>query len=310
MAGSASEISSVRVGQRIGGRRSRARRRLWTNYLYLVPVFLLSVGLISYAIGYTIYTSLLDWNGISRIRPFVGLDNYAAILRDPVFHRALRNTAIFGVLAIFVQMALGLTMAILLKSSVRWKAVYKVIFFLPVVLAPAVVAYVFRHLYEANDGELNRLLEVVGLGGLRQAWLADPDTALYAVTAINVWQWTSFSFVLYFAGLSLIDDDLYEAARLDGANFGQLIRHMTIPLLRFTHISLIILGVIGALKTFDIVFLTTGGGPARATEFLSTYIFQRAIQEFDASYSAALSVVLTTLAVVATAIQLRVFRDR
>lgn len=310
MVRSATEIASWELGQRVTGRRSRAWGHAWTNYLYLVPVFLLSFALISYAIGYTIYTSLLDWNGISRIRPFVGLDNYTAILRDPIFHRALRNTAVFGVLAILIQMALGLTMAILLKSNVRWKAMYKVIFFLPVVLAPAVVAYVFRHLYEPNDGELNRLLGWVGVGGLRHAWLADPDTALYAVTAINIWQWTSFSFVLYFAGLSLIDDDLYEAARLDGANFGQLIRHMTIPLLRFTHISLIILGVIGALKTFDIIFLTTGGGPARATEFLSTYIFQRAIQQFDASYSAALSVVLMILAVIATAIQLRVFRER
>ena len=310
MVRSATEIASWELGQRLAGRRSRVWGHAWTNYLYLVPVFLISFALISYAIGYTIYTSLLDWNGISRIRPFVGLDNYTAILRDPIFHQALRNTAVFGVLAIFIQMALGLTMAILLKSNVRWKAVYKVIFFLPVVLAPAVVAYVFRHLYEPNDGELNRMLGWVGVGGLRHAWLADPDTALYAVTAINIWQWTSFSFVLYFAGLSLIDDDLYEAARLDGANFGQLIRHMTIPLLRFTHISLIILGVIGALKTFDIIFLTTGGGPARATEFLSTYIFQRAIQQFDASYSAALSVVLMILAVIATAIQLRVFRER
>jgi raffinose/stachyose/melibiose transport system permease protein len=310
MARSASEVAALGLREERAARRSRAWTRSWTNYLYLVPLFLLTVGLLYYAIAYTVYTSLLDWNGISRTRPFAGLDNFAAILRDPVFYRALRNTAIFGVLAISIQMAVGLTMAILLKSNVRWKAAYKVIFFLPVVLAPAVVAYVFRHLYEANDGELNRLLEAVGAGGLTRAWLADPDTALFAVTVVNIWQWTSFSFVLYFAGLSLINDDLYEAARLDGANFLQLVLHITVPLLRFTHISLVVLGAIGALKTFDIIFLTTGGGPGRSTEFLSTYIFERAIQEFDASYSAALSVVLIVIAVTVTAVQLRILRDR
>jgi raffinose/stachyose/melibiose transport system permease protein len=310
MARSAGEIAALGRGQERAARRTRAWTGAWTNYLYVVPLFLLTVGLLYYAIAYTIYTSLLDWNGISRTRPFAGLDNFRAILRDDVFYRALRNTVIFGVLAISIQMVIGLTMAILLKSNVRWKAVYKVVFFLPVVLSPAVIAYVFRHIYEAREGALNRLLEAVGAGGLTQAWLADPDTALYAVTVVNIWQWTSFSFVLYFAGLSLIDDDLYEAARLDGANFLQLILHITVPMLRFTHISLVILGAIGALKTFDIIFLTTGGGPGRSTEFLSTYIFEQAIQEFDASYSAALSVVLILIAVTVTAIQLRIYRDR
>jgi raffinose/stachyose/melibiose transport system permease protein len=184
-----------------------------------------------------------------------------------------------------------------------------VIFFLPVVISPAVTAYVFRRIFNANDGELNLILGAVGLGALQQAWLADPKIALYALAAVNIWQWTGLSFLMYYAGLTLIEESFYEAARMDGANFFQLIWHITVPLVRPTSFALLILGVIGALKTFDIVFLVTGGGPGRSTEFLSTYIYKKAIQEFNAGYASALSVVMLLVALLLTVIQLRAYRD-
>ncbi len=289
--------------------RRRPRRWMWANYLYLVPIFLLVGGLIYYGVGYTFYVSVLDWNGIGANRTFVGLKHYLAIARDPIFFTTLKNSVIFGALAIFIQMALGLGLAIMLYSQVRFKALYKVIFFLPVVIASSVTAYVFRRIFDANNGELNQILSVVGLGFLEQAWLADPRIALYALAAVNIWQWTGLSFIMYYAGLTLIDDSFYEAARIDGANFFQIIYHITVPLLRPTHFSLLILGVIGALKTFDIVFLVTGGGPGRATEFLSTYIYKKAILEFNAGYASALSVVMLLVALLLTVIQLRAYRD-
>ena len=184
------------------------------------------------------------------------------------------------------------------------KTVYKVIFFLPVVTAPAISAFVFRRIYSA-DGELNQVLSALGLGDLTQVWLADPKLALYSVAAINIWHWTGFSFLLYFAALTLIDRSVYEAALIDGANFFQMLRHITLPLLKPTHFTLITLGVIGSLKTFDVVYLTTGGGPGRATELMATYIFKKSIVEFDVGYASALSIVLLVLAVTITVVQQR-----
>ena len=292
-----------------GTQTSSARvNRNWLNYLYLVPIVAFVGGLIYYAIYYTAKVSLFDWNGISPERTFIGLENYWDIVRDPVFHKILLNTVVFAALTIFIQMALGLLIAVLLKFSVILKTFYKIIFFLPVVTAPAISSFVFRRIYSA-DGELNQALSAIGLGGLTQVWLADPKFALLSVAAINIWHWTGFSFLLYFAALTMIDRSIYEAALLDGASFFQMLRYVTLPLLKATHITLIILGVIGALKTFDVVYLTTGGGPGRATELMATYIFKKSIVEFDAGYAAALSIVLLLLALVITAVQQLLYRD-
>jgi raffinose/stachyose/melibiose transport system permease protein len=291
-------------------RRTRSINRSWTNYLYILPLFVFILGFVYFAIGYTIYVSFLDWNGFSRRREFIGLENFAEMFDDRIILRALKNTALFGILAIVMQMLLGFLLAVLLKTRIRFKTVYKTIFFLPVVLAPAVISYIFRHIYQAEGGPLNTFLESIGLGALQQAWLADPSFALYALTLINIWQWTGFSFLLYFAALTLIDEHLYEAARIDGASFMQVLRYITFPLLKSTHLTLVILGFIGALKTFDIVYLTTGGGPGRATEFMSTYIFKEAILEYNAGYSAALALLVVVLCITSTAIQLYLYRNQ
>lgn len=288
-------------------RQRSGRKGTWTNYLYLVPVLVFIIGVFYYGIIYSAYVSLLNWNGISATQTFIGLEHYADIIQDPIFSKAIQNTVIFGVLAIFIQMVLGLSLALLLNRPVLFKTAYKIIFFVPVVLASSVTAYVFRHIFDANKGELNGFMDAIGLHGLNQAWLADPNLALYSLIAINIWQWTGFSFIMYLAGLTLIDETLYDAARIDGANGLQTVLHITVPLLRPTHYSLVILGVVGALKTFDIVFLTTGGGPGRATEFLSTYIYKKEILEFNAGYASALSIVMLLLAMVLTIFQLRAY---
>lgn len=141
------------------------------------------------------------------------------------------------------------------------------------------------------------------------AWLADPDIALYSIIAINIWAWTGFSFVMYYAALSLIDKELYEAAKIDGAGPLRTVIGITFPLLRSTHFSLIILGVIGSLKQFDYVYLTTGGGPGRASEMISTYIYKKAILEYNAGYSSALAMILLVIALLITVIQLRAYRN-
>lgn len=278
------------------------------GYLYVLPALMLVILVVYTGAIYTGYVSLLDWNGIGRNAKFVELDNYLALSRDPIFLRALGNTAIFAALTITIQMSLGFTIAALLSADLRFKFVLKAIFFLPVVLAPSVASYVFRQIYSGQDGQLNQLLDALGLGAMAQSWLADPKFALYALVSIGIWQGTGFAFVVYFAALAGMNREVFEAARVDGAGYWQLIRHMALPLLRPTHAALIILSLIGALKTFDIVWLTTGGGPGRATEFMSTYIFKEVLLNFHAGYSAALSMVVFVGAAAITAAQLWLYR--
>lgn len=282
--------------------------RRWSNLLYVIPIFILLSVFVYYSLIDTWVTSFYEWNGIDENRRFIGLDNYIDLVKDPVFYQAIRNTLIFMVFTIFIQAFLGFMIALLLKTDVKLKSLYKTIFFMPVVLSTTVVAYVFRHIYDANNGSLNRFLESIGLDSLAMTWLADPELALYCIIAINIWQWTGFSFIMYYSAMSLIDKDMYEAALIDGASFFRMVRSITLPLLRSTHFSLVILGVIGSLKQFDLVFLTTGGGPGRASEMLSTYIYKKAILEYNAGYSSTLAVVLLIIALALTVVQLRAYR--
>lgn len=289
--------------------RTIRRRRNWSHYLYIVPAIVFAIIFFYYPIVYSANISTLDWNGVSARREFIGLENYQNILsRDDIFIKALRNQVIYGATVITIQMMLGLTMAILLKSRARLKTLYKIIFFLPVVLSSTVAAYVFRQIYDARTGQLNQFLTAIGLDSITHPWLADPQTALFGLMLITIWQYTGFSFMIYYAGLTQIDEELYEAARIDGASFLQIITGIVMPLLRPTHFTLIILGIISVLKTFDVVYLTTQGGPARATEFMSTYIFKKGLLEFDAGYASALAFFLLGIALVLTTIQLWSYR--
>lgn len=292
---------------RTRGGRAVGQRAL-VPWLYILPALILVVGVVYAGIGYTGWASTLDWSGIDDSWEVVGLGNYQKVFADAVFWTALRHVLVFGVITIVVQMVLGLTMAVLLSGdAARGKGIYKVVMFLPVVLAPAAVATAFRAILNPA-GQLNTLLSAVLPGQVETAWLADPKLGLYAIAAINIWQWTGFSFLLYQAAISQIDQNLFEAASLDGAGFFQTVRWVLLPQLSGTHATLALTGCIGALKTFDIVYLTTGGGPGRSTEFLTTYIYKQVIEQYHAGYSAALSVVLLVLALLLTTVQICAYR--
>ena len=174
---------------------------------------------------------------------------------------------------------------------------YKVIIFVPVVLAPAIMAPVFRHMF-APDGELNWVLHDVGLGSLAQPWIGQTSTALPVIMAITIWEWTGVTFVLYYAAMTQIDQSILEAARMDGAGNIRTLRSIVWPELRGTTVALAILSAIGALKTFDVPYLVTIGGPNYATEFLGTYIYRMTIPQDHVGYGAALSIILLVVALV------------
>lgn len=297
------------VGQRtaIARREGSRRRSQLTAYLYLLPALMIIIGITYFSVFYNAWVSTLDWNGIDLNPDQVGGANYLKIARDPIFWTSVSHVAVFGVVTVIVQMVAGLGLALVLGGPIVGRGVYKALVFIPVVLAPAAISTAFRQ-FLRPDGQVNDVLQGIGLASMQQAWIADPKFALYALAAVNIFQWTGFSFMLYQAALSQIDQNHLEAAQLDGAGTWRTIRHIVIPQLRPTHLTLALTGVIGSLKTFDIVFLITGGGPGRSTEFLTTYIYKQSIMQFHVGYGAALSVVMLLLALILTLVQTRIYK--
>lgn len=283
------------------GTSSRRRLRRPAGLPWILPALVVSVGLLYYCIFYTAYLSTLDWDGTSPLKDGVGAGNYGKMLSDPVFWGALRHTLVFFVVSLVVQVVLGIVFACLLHSQLYLKTFYKVLIFIPVVLATATVAPVFRQIY-APDGTLNGLLGAVGLDGLQQTWLSNPTIALLIVISVQVWQSTGVVFVLYFAAIGQIESEIVEAARLDGAGNLRIIASIVWPSVRGTTVAITILTAIGSLKTFDIPFLVTSGGPSYGTEFLGTQIYRVSISFAQVGYGASLSMVLLVLALAAAVI--------
>lgn len=285
----------------------RGGKRQLTAYLYLLPALMVIVGITYFGIGYNVWASTVDWNGVDPNPEQVGLGNFVEIAGDAIFWGSLSHVAVFGAITVIVQMVLGLALALVFSGPIIGRSVYKALVFIPVVLAPAAISTAFRQ-FLTPDGQVNQTLEALGLGWMAQAWIADPRFALYALAGVNIFQWTGFSFILYQAALSQIDPNHLEAAQLDGAGTWRTIRHIIVPQLRSTHMTLALTGVIGSLKTFDIVYLITGGGPGRATEFLTTYIYKQSITQFHVGYGAALSLVMLVLALLLTLVQMKLYR--
>jgi len=304
------EPHRLRAGAgRAGGDRTGRRPRRPPGLPWILPALVLSVGLLYYAIGYTGYISTLDWDGVSPDPESVGAGNYTRIVHDPIFWGAVRHTVVFYVVTFVVQTFLGLLFAMLMHSRIRLAMLYKVIVFVPVVLAPAIMAPVFRHMF-APDGEFNGLLSAVGLDSLTQPWIGQTSTALPVIMFITIWEWTGVTFVLYYAAMTQIDPSVLEAARIDGAGPVRLLRSIIWPEMRGTTVALAILGAIGALKTFDVPYLVTIGGPNYATEFLGTYIYRMTIPLNHVGYGAALSVILLVVALVMAVVMNVVGRER
>lgn len=283
-----------------------AQRKRWyqakTNLLqpqglpWILPSFLLVIGVIYFAIGYTAYISTLNWNGTSPNPTHVGFGNYTQAFHDPVFRLALEHTLLFFCVTFVIQTVIGFGFAVLVRSRIRWATLYKIVIFIPVVIAPASMAPVFRDIF-SYTGQFNTLLSAVGLHSLTQAWLAQGSTALPVIMVITMWQWTGLTFILYYAATGQVEREVLEAARLDGCGNLRTIASIIWPNVRGTTVALLILSVIGALKTFDIPWLVTTAGPDYATEFLGTMIYRVSIPQAEVGYGAALSIILLVIAI-------------
>ena len=288
-------------------RRSR-RRDLMVRCAFVLPAALYMLAFFGYPIvknlvmSFQAYDFSTFFNGRA---PFVGLENYAATLSDPIFVRALTNTGLFTIGSIIGQFVLGLGLALYFRRRFPLSGLLRSLLLLPWLLPMIVSAAVWRWILEQDNGALNRVLEGLGLISDPIPWLNSSDTALVAVILVNIWLGIPFNVVLLHSGLQAIPEEVYEAGALDGATGARSFAHLTLPLLRPVVSVVLLLGVIYTIKVLDLIIGLTGGGPANATQTLATRSYEMSFVEFDFGQGAALSNVLIAIALAFSIVYLR-----
>jgi raffinose/stachyose/melibiose transport system permease protein len=247
-----------------------------------------------------------DWRGLGDAH-WIGLDNFRQILDDPTTRGALWHTLVFGGALVVLTNAVGLALALGLNRTLKSRNLLRAVFFLPVILSPLAVSYVWQYILDPS-GPLNTLFAEVGLDSWQRAWLGDPGWALISVLVVLVWQQSGLTMVIYLAGLQSIPDDLVEASEVDGASPWFRFRRITLPLLRPAFIIASTLTLIFGLRVFDQILGLTAGGPVGATETLATQVWKQSFADGRFGYGAALSIVLTLIIGTLALLQLVVLR--
>jgi multiple sugar transport system permease protein len=291
-------MANIRISTRSKNPTWQRRRKQLVPFAYLSPTILLFVVLSLIPIATVFYYSLMDNVIITRDAPsFVGISNYVEILSDSDFLQALSNTLFLAIASVIGHFILGLLFAMLLNTKVVGpvtKAIFRVIYILPWVFTASIIAILWRLLLNPN-GVINYLMIGVGLASEQIEWLSSRQLALLTVTFINIWAGYPFYMVSFLAGLQGIPTDLYEAGRVDGANSLQLFRFITLPQLKPIIISLGMLDFIWTTHQFTLIWMTTGGGPIRATEVLSTFTYKMAFSSYQFSLASTTAMVILAL---------------
>lgn len=301
-----STLEETAITHRRAATRSRVRQGL-EPYGFLTPTALLLVVLMFVPIFLVIQYSFFDNVIFNEAPVVVGLDNYGAVIGDPVFFTAVKNTAFFVGVSVAAHLVIGLGFAMLLNTSLvpDWiKAVFRSIYIMPWLFTVAIIAVLWRLLLNPN-GIVNYYLMEWGLVGQRVEWLASLDLSLYAVTFINIWAGYPFFMVSLLAGLQGIPDDLYEAATVDGASGRQRFWNITLPQLKPIIISMALLDAIWTSQQFALIWLTTGGGPINVTEVLSTFTYKLAFSQYEFALASTSAVLVLLMSMVLAVLYVR-----
>ncbi len=277
-------------------RRSRRWSRRLVALLYIAPAALVYLAFAIWPAIHTVRLSFLNWDGILPATP-AGLSNYTGIFSDPTLGPALWHAVVLIVFFAVIPCALGLLLTALLQRTVRGMTAFRVVFFLPQVLPLVAVGITWRWLY-SDDGLVNQGLRWVGLGSVTRAWLGDYDLALVALGLIGTWAMSGLCMVLFLAGAQKIDISLYEAVALDGGGPVRRFFAVTLPALRGEITIASVVTTIAALASFDLVFVTTNGGPVNQTTVPGLLVYRLAFNESDIGGASALAVVLTLIVIV------------
>lgn len=301
------QFGSVQTRSWIGPRHIRRWLDLGFGYIALAPTVIILLVLTIFPLIYLVSVSFqhLD-SGDPTKSHFVGLGNFSRLLTDATFHNTLVNTIVYSGVAVSVEIVLGMALALLVHSVIGRLDFFRTFLMIPVMLPPIAVAISWKLMFQPQFGIINDILYRLGIEDFLYdhgiisgpiLWASSPATAMLSIILVDVWQNTPFVFLMFLAGLASLPTEPYEAAELDGAGFWRKFRDLTLPLLRSLIGIVFLFRLLDALRTFDVIYIVTRGGPAEATDTLGYYIYRVAFQFFDLGYAGALSILMLLLTI-------------
>ena len=281
---------------------------LASGLLFLSPTLVIFSTFILFPVFFSFYLSFQKWNMFSGDATFVGFDNYVRMFQSADFWLVLKNTAIYSIGTIPINMALALWVAYILNKKLAGKKLLRTLFFAPVIISPVAAALIWRWMYDPNFGLVNFFVESLGLDPVN--WLNEPTAAMFALIIMSVWKTFGINMVLFSAGLQGIPDSYYEAAELDGAGKWAKFWNITVPMLAPTTFFIMIMSMISSFQVFDIVYVLTSGGPLGSTKVLVFYVYEYAFKFFEMGYASAISYFLFALLFLLTMLQIKYLKSK
>jgi raffinose/stachyose/melibiose transport system permease protein len=278
---------------------------LWWMYLpalFAVSFFILYPFLNGLKISFT------NWNGFSQTYDYVGFSQYVRMLQDPDTWLIVKNTLLYGLGSTFFQNIIGLLYALLLNQSIRMRSITRTIIYLPVIISPLIMGYIWYFFFSFQGGALNDVLVFLGVDKINA--LADPAINTWIIVFVNTYQFVGVAMIIYLAGLQSISKDFYEAAQIDGASSLQQFKNITLPLLMPSITINMVLNIIGGLKLFDVIVALTNGGPGNASQSMSTFMYDLYFNRQDAGYAATQGILMAVIILVISLAALMYFKRK
>ena len=283
-------ISKTKVIEKEKKFKVKRESSLWWMYL---PALIVISFFIIYPFLNGIKISFTNWNGFSQTYDYVGFKQYTRMLKDPDTWLVVKNTLLYGMGSTFFQNVIGLLYALLLNQSLRMKSVTRTIIYLPVIISPLVMGYIWYFFFAFQGGALNDVLVFLGMDKINA--LGNPAINTWLIVFVNTFQFVGIAMIIYLAGLQSISKDFYEASEIDGASAFQQFKNITLPLLMPSITINMVLNIIGGLKLFDVIIALTGGGPGNASQSMSTFMYDLYFSRQDAGYAATQGVLMAVI---------------
>lgn len=257
------------------------------SIIFLLPALLFLIVYIAYPIFYSLQTSFYSWNGISASKAFIAFDNWKELLMDSTFRKAFLNNIIIMILSIAIQLPIGMALATFLDFKGKKANIFKIIWFIPMLMSSVAIGYLFKYALDANSGIVSGISKL--FGGPAIDLLGNPNTALITISIAICWQFIPFYMVYFLAAYSSLPSDVYEAAIIDGATKGQYFWKVALPMMKPSIKSAMILSMVGSLKYFDLIYVMTGGGPGTSSELMATYMYKTAFSSQRMGYGSTIA---------------------
>lgn len=277
---------------------------------YMIPGIILYTCIVIIPVFVALYYSLFEWTGGPN-KTFVGIDNYLTLLKDTVFWKAFSNNIILMLICIIGQIGIAFILSCVLSSRrVKFKNFHRSMAYFPATLSAVIIGFVWSLIYDLNYGLLNYVLELLGKEDLKQAWLSNTSLAMLLVSIPIVWQFIGYYLIIFLAGFSSIDTSIFEMAEIDGANWWKRTIYITMPMMKNVFLVCLTLCISGTMKTFDHIYVMTGGGPLNATKLIAIHAYEVSFKQYKMGYGSAVSIGVLLLSLLIIGLSQKIFRSR